>query len=481
MKEIVSLQYRASASDSWQTQRLSHKGNRLTLSDKDSDMGTVYESDAELRIRAVDYAIPAQDLLVRLWYIDDTFTDIGTASNPVRVQKRGDGAMVSALFKHESISAPVHGSVIYIPIQVGSEQVFPGGSFLYIHPDSPAASFSIDGVQGVYSTLLTANTTVMIEVYDADTFRFQGMTFGGCKYVNLSQVQAKGVVVAGQYKNMSHVRLHSPLTKIDLPRVIDAQLLSIEGDLLHPVSFEHVADLSNMIIYLGSMDIKSLEVTLQNLINAGYTDVNLGIYTGNKEPQSMIDKLCNLIDNYNYILSSYWNSPELSVSYLDPDINELGYIISFEIEIAFFNSSYYTGSYYLVSHPCIKVRYDKDNRVLYGQIANFPEEILESNISNYYKIKWFRMASTCTLSVNGVAKMSISIADLQLSGHLKLSFGYNIIKTLKITGNPSIERTYTAYPRGYLREKRNAETRDKYLTNIDNVPVYVIPQYTTPW
>lgn len=485
MKEVVSLQYRASASDSWQSQRLSHKGNRITLSDKDSDMGTVYDSEAELHIRTADYGIPAMDLLVRMWHIDDTYTDIGTATNPVRVQKRVDGAMVTAVLKHESIAAPVQGSVLYIPFQVGSEQVFPGSSFISIHPDSPASSFAIDGVQGVYSKLLTANTTVMLEVYDAETFRFQGMTFGGCKYVNLSQIKAKGVVVAGLYNGKTAVRLLTPLTKIDLPREIDAEIVQIQtgGDTIQAMSFAHVNGLSNKIIDLPKFATGELEKTLQSMIDAHYTGVKLGI-NNYMVSADTIDKLVYLIEQHGYTVAMAWETGNRTLSYLDPQVNDMAYVLGFEIKLRIIASPYITGMIDIVTHPGYTLRYDTEADTL-SFITHKPDTILlveniaQSSIAHTIKLE--TTVGSFILTVDGTVMLTLSYLDMQVSGAMQMSFGDVLVYALRVFGNPASERTYTLDPRGWLKEQRSTGTLNKYLTNSSDEPILVLPSFIQPW
>lgn len=484
MKEVVSLQYRASASDSWMSQRLSHKGNRITLSDKDSDMGTVYDSEAELHIRTADYGIPAMDLLLRMWHIDDTYTDIGTATNPVRVQKRVDGAMVTAVLKHESIAAPVQGSVLYIPFQVGSEQVFPGSSFISIHPDSPASSFAIDGVQGVYTKMLTADTTVMLEVYDAETFRFQGMTFGGCKYVNLSQIKAKGVVVAGLYNGKTAVRLLTPLTKIDLPREIDAQVLSIESlNEMQAISFAYVDDMSGKIINLPTFLTGDIERTLQSLIDAHYTGVKLGI-NNYRVGADTIDKLVYLIEQHGYTVAMAWETGNRTLSYLDPQVNDLAYVLGFEIKLRIIASPYITGMIDIVTHPGYTLRYDTEADTL-SFITHKPdtiilvENIAQSSIAHTIKLE--TTVGSFILTVDGTVMLTLSYLDMQVSGAMQMSFGDVLVYALRVFGNPASERTYTLDPRGWLKEQRSTGTLNKYLTNSSDEPILVLPSFIQPW
>lgn len=485
MKELVSVQYRRSVGDMWQRQRLSRAGNRVTVADKDSDMGTVYETDADMRVLASEDVLPHSDVLLRMWFIDDSYTDVGTASNPIRLQKKKDGAMVNVSFKHESISAPVQGRVLYIPLQVGSVEVFTGTSELKIANDSPSASFAIDGVNGVYSKLLTANTTVMLEVYDAEKFRIAELIFGGCRYINLSQVKAKGVYYSGIYGNKTTFRIISPLVKLDLPREIDAQVLHIGtgAGQIQAMSFAHVTGMSNKIIALPLFANGELEKTLQSMIDAHYSGVTLGI-SANTVSADTTSKLVYMIEQQGYTVAMAWETGNRTLSYMDPQVNDLAYVLEFEMKLRILASPYITGMIDIVTHPGYTLRYDTAADTLYFITHLSQSTVLIENIAQSgtpHTIKWETTAGTCRLTVDGTVILSMPSTDMQVSGAMQMAFGAVTVYRMRVMGNPASERTYTLDPRGYLKEQRSTGTENKYLTNIADEQILVRPMFIEPW
>ena len=169
---------------------------------------------------------------------------------------------------------------------------------------------------------------------------------------------------------------------------------------------------------------------------------------------------------------------------LNPQVNDLAYVVGFDMYLDFNGYTTVTGSYDLVSHPGITIRYDIDNDVLYASTdASVEVTLLEgASLTNQrYRIRWEKVGTTCILSLDGNTILSLDYAQLQIGGGLMFNFAGNLVFELSVFGNTSIERTYNVLPDGSVQERRHAETRIKYLTVQGIVPVYVIPQYTTPW